>query len=285
MTVGSNDGGRSGNLEMVDVELRELEQHLLSVYIEEERTPVPQALFVSALSQLWILGLYELLRTWRQRVTELIAFSDSLSGLDDQEKNERLEELRRKHEKESGYKDGVPGFLIKPFEFVARDDGYRRRLTSAKDSSEMLFRRLEALRMTLAKHEIPRMKSTRAFAPGYGRIDMTNGSIYWQVSLGSEEVDLVSRRSLSDSIPTLLDDISDEVLNERVRSKVRMLPSSSYATKLVIATLFDGRQFPGTLIAWNMLPIAVRGHETMPFKGSEVVDVQPYEAESDHEHV
>jgi hypothetical protein len=35
-------------------------------------------------------------------------------------------------------------------------------------------------------------------APGYGRIDMLTGSIYWLVELRGDEVDLVSRRTLAD---------------------------------------------------------------------------------------
>ena len=62
---------------------------------------------------------------------------------------------------------------------------------------EPVFRRIESLRMNLAKHEVPKRKGERAMAPGYGRIDGSDGSIYWMVDLGNNEVDMVSRRSLS----------------------------------------------------------------------------------------
>ena len=45
-----------------------IEEHdLAAEYHEQETTPVPTAAMVSAVAQLWIFGLYELLRTWRQR--------------------------------------------------------------------------------------------------------------------------------------------------------------------------------------------------------------------------
>jgi hypothetical protein len=36
---------------------------------------------------------------------------------------------------------------------------------------EPLFRRIEALRMNLAKHEVPKLHAVPAMAPGYGRIN------------------------------------------------------------------------------------------------------------------
>ena len=55
------------NLAIVDEFIRDCETQLLHEYIEKERTPTESAMFVSAQSQLWIFGIYELLRTWRQR--------------------------------------------------------------------------------------------------------------------------------------------------------------------------------------------------------------------------
>src|SRR6266851_1391381 len=60
------------NLEMVDEYLRYQEESLLAEYMEAERTPLPAAIFVSALSQLRIFGVYELLRTWRQRAGDVL---------------------------------------------------------------------------------------------------------------------------------------------------------------------------------------------------------------------
>jgi hypothetical protein len=59
------------NVILVDLYLRDLERDLLRELIEIERTPFPATLIVSALSQMWIFAVYELLRTWRQRVKDL----------------------------------------------------------------------------------------------------------------------------------------------------------------------------------------------------------------------
>src|SRR6476646_10716229 len=67
-------GMQAINLDIVDVMLEGEELALLRRYIEIERTPLPEALYVSALSQLWIFGLYELLRTWRQRIDDVLRF-------------------------------------------------------------------------------------------------------------------------------------------------------------------------------------------------------------------
>lgn len=84
------------NLSLVDQYLEDLEINLLNEYIELERTPVNSAMFVSAISQLWIFALYELLRTWRQQVKELIKYGDELSkltGENRKKKNNRTKTL------------------------------------------------------------------------------------------------------------------------------------------------------------------------------------------------
>jgi hypothetical protein len=74
-------------------------------------------------------------------------------------------------EKLSEPSDGLV-FQCPPFERMARDPKYAAQLQSVFDNSEFLFRRLEALRMTLAKHEVPK-SGAYAMAPGYGRIHIS----------------------------------------------------------------------------------------------------------------
>src|SRR5690348_3804899 len=64
------------NIDIVDLFLREQEEYLRQRYIESEGTPTQEAIFVSAFSQLWVFGIYELLRTWRQRCKEVEAFAE-----------------------------------------------------------------------------------------------------------------------------------------------------------------------------------------------------------------
>lgn len=69
---------------------------------------------------------------------------------------------------------------------------------------EPLFRRLEAVRMRLAKHEVPKTYGMSAIAPGYGRIDMSDGSIYWMIEYKDGTCDIISRRGLADEFADLL---------------------------------------------------------------------------------
>jgi hypothetical protein len=66
------------NLGVVDRFLVGIELELLQEYEQLERTPMASATFVSALTQLWIFGVYELLRTWRQRVGDVLDFVQNL---------------------------------------------------------------------------------------------------------------------------------------------------------------------------------------------------------------
>jgi hypothetical protein len=168
------------NLMLIDFYLRDLESDLARELFETERTPMPSTMVVSALSQLWIFAAYELLRTWRERVKRLkqdaqkppvpvspAEADDDLAGL---WLKEQLEQLRK-------------------------DKGFGRDLDRAFGRVDHVFRRIEALRMNLAKHEVPKARGVPAMAPGYGRIDGLTGSIQWQVDLGNKWVDLVSADS------------------------------------------------------------------------------------------
>jgi len=177
------------NVMLVDFYLQDLERDLLKLYIGIERTPFPDVLIVSALDQMWIFALYELLRTWRQRVRDLKqeaqkAPSPTAEGEDDEPGLEELAVVYRKSQ----------------LKRLRDDPSFEGELSEAYDRIEPLFRRIEALRMNLAKHEVPKMKGVPALAPGYGRIDMMSGSMIWQVDLGNMTVDMVSRRSLADQL-------------------------------------------------------------------------------------
>ncbi len=176
------------NVMLVDLYLRDLERDLLRELIEIERTPFPATLIVSALSQMWIFAVYELLRTWRQRVKDLK--HDAQKSAVQQSGHSKLAGLY--------YEDQLAHLRKKP--------AYAKELDRAVNLTEPLFRRIEALRMNLAKHEVPKLHRVPAMAPGYGRIDGITGSISWQIDLGNNLVDLVSRRSLADQLKTLVVD-------------------------------------------------------------------------------
>ncbi len=173
------------NIMLIDFYLRDLERDLLQKWFEIERTP-SETFFVSALSQMWIFAVYELLRTWRQRVKDLKR---------DAQKPPAAITARSRH-------SGI--YYDEQLAKLRKQPKYGSELDKAMNRMEPLFRRIEALRMNLAKHEVPKMKSVPAMAPGYGRIDGMDGSISWQIDLGNNTVDLVSRRSLSNQLRKLV---------------------------------------------------------------------------------
>jgi hypothetical protein len=173
------------NVMLVDFYLRDLEGDLLREYIDLERTPVQSAMFVSAMSQMWVFAVYELLRTWKQMVKELHSGgTKSSSESRDRSSLPNISEDMREHHRTKYANDAV----------------FREELESASRVIDPLYRRIDALRINLAKHEIKGIRGSVAPAPGYGRIDMINGSIYWIVDLGGNSVDTVSRRTIADEL-------------------------------------------------------------------------------------
>jgi len=262
------------NIHIVDAYLVDMEHDLLNEYMETERTPLEKALIVSAFSQLWILGLYELLRTWRQRSINIIKFAEELRFLDNSARESRISEQKERIKKAVGF-GGSEGFYWPAYEKAAREDDYAELIRKKVDQSERLFRRIEALKVSLAKHELPKVRETSfAVAPGYGRIDMTDGSIYWQVVLRDNEVDLVSRRSIANQCRELAGDRSYAILPQHLQEKVKKFPKHGYADKLVTVILKDGREYHNVMIVWSKEVIGVMGYGDLPFDVSDVIDVR-----------
>jgi hypothetical protein len=176
------------NVMLVDFYLRDLEHNLLIELVRLEKTPFDSAVFVSAISQMWIFAAYELLRTWRQRVRDLKRDAGKPAP------------AAQATEEDSDMAKASEQMRLTLLERVREDKNYVAILDEAMGRVEPVFRRIESLRMNLAKHEVPRRKGLPAMAPGYGRISYDDGSFYWTVDLGDKEVDIVSRRGLADAL-------------------------------------------------------------------------------------
>ncbi len=261
------------NIDLVDAHLSDWETALLAEYMEKERTPLESAVTVSAFSQMWVYGLYELLRTWRQRALEVYRFAQELRLLDEPARATLVSE-KKQQIKEAMALAGSEVFYWPPYEKAAEDDDYVESIRKAVDQSERLFRRIESLRMSLAKHEVTKEKGSFAMAPGYGRIDMTDGSIYWQVVLQENEVDIISRRSLADECRELVKDRSHVILPINIQEKVKDFPKHSYALKKVSVVLKDGTEYKNVLVAWLREIVHVLGQDKVPFDADDVVDVR-----------
>ena len=128
--------------------------------------------------------------------------------------------------------------------------------------------------MHLAKHEMPKQKGSEAMAPGYGRIDMNDGSITYQVLLRDNEVDLISRRALATAIEHIGDDVGDVYLPTAVRPLLKGIPEIHYGIKQVRVTLPDGSVYSRVLVAWDRQIVAVLDHDEIPLNASEVTTVE-----------
>jgi hypothetical protein len=263
-------GMQAVNLAIVDSMIEEMEGNLLAEYHRLERTPVPSVMVVSALSQLWIFGAYELLRTWRQRLQDVLSFADQLAGLGPEKVEERIANKETQLQDRSSDPIGsVPHGNA--YRRAASDPEYCESLRTALYRSDLPFGRIEALRVHLAKHEVPKRRGLYGAAAGYSRIDY-DGSIQFHVPLGDNEVEMVSRRQIADDVRRLADDRPLLVLGLDLQARVKTFSPSSYGIKRVILALRDGSRCEAH-IAQNRHIVRVSGYEVPPFDGSFVVDV------------
>lgn len=121
---------------------------------------------------------------------------------------------------------------------------------------------------------MPGVKGSYAMAPGYGRIDMMTGSIYWQVILRGNEVDLISRRGIADDCRRLALNRDVLILPESIQEKVRKLPDHSYGVKCIAVVLDDGTTYRGVYVGWAKEVLLVEGHEAVPFDVSHIIEVE-----------
>lgn len=266
------------NLELVDTSLEDLEAALLAEYMELERTPSMSTMFVSALSQLWLFGVYELLRTWRQRAKEVLRWHNQLQSQPVGEREKLLAGKRREIEHRSANPEWAVVEHWSSYERVASEISLGEEVGRAIDRTELVYKRIEAFRVALAKHELPGSKGSFAMAPGYGRIDLSTGSITWRVILRGNEVDSISRREIAEELrrlPLRKPQILPDVIQERVKK----LPNMSYGIKRVAVAVEGGLEFGGVFVAWNREVVGVHGHSETPFEVEKVIDVRPDPAE------
>jgi hypothetical protein len=247
------------NIALSDQALRDWEAALMRKYLESDGTPIQSAVFVSAFSQLWLFGLYELLRTWRERAEEIIKFAQSLSGLAVQAKQEKMAQTRAQIEARTADKSEAD-MRWKPFQRAVEDPAFVEAIGKAIDCSESVWRRLEELRVNLAKHQVPKSKGGFAMSPGYSRIDESTGSIYWQIDLGDKEVDIVSRQRISDQLLTQLStECGRPFVPRALRLKLQQIPRFAYGARQCTATLDDGRRFD-VVIVWNEVKVTAKNY-------------------------
>lgn len=178
------------NLAIVDQFIMQQETELLQRYRREDRTPIDLAMFVSAQSQMWIFAAYELMRTWRQRATETVKWYRN-GGLE--LKINALEDSKgfMHHGRESRARE-LREIIANPALIGTIEEDIRR--------THIPFKRMEFIRVSLAKHEVSGKPKAIAYAPGYGRINSYCGALDFQMTTGPVILDNISRRDIADEI-------------------------------------------------------------------------------------
>lgn len=199
-------GMQARNIAMVDISvIRPIEGQALTAYMERERTPVDILLPLSALSQMLVFSLYEFLRTWRQRAKEIIRIAERYQSLPEGERDAFLAKSVSDAEAKENMVKIAPTFYSEHIAKVS-DTRFVDGLKSYFELSEGLFRDAEALRVNLAKHEVPKTPGIIAEAPGYGRMSYRDGAIYWFLTLKDGSLLQVNRRELANVFLGIDDD-------------------------------------------------------------------------------
>lgn len=183
---------------VVDRHIENLEVQLFREYMAEDRTPL-WGILVVALSQMWVFSLYELLRTWRQMANELSRYATDLETLHGKQRDDRIGRERARVKKVQSHVHMPDRSYDRCFEAVERDASFGERVKSALAATEGIFREIESLRITLAKHEVPKT-GFRAEAPGYARLDHSSGSLCWMIALKDGSSRIISRRSIAERV-------------------------------------------------------------------------------------
>jgi hypothetical protein len=177
------------NIGVIDSVITTSEYELLREYFRIERTPFEDAIVVSAISQMWIFSLYELLRTWRNRIHKLKRWQEN-GGL-----NLFIDKCQESEDKEMN----LPKMILMQHAERMRDDtSFGLLLDKHKAELDGVFHLTESIRINLAKHEAPGKKNLIPPAPGYGRINMICGAMDYEILHADETYSIANRRDLAD---------------------------------------------------------------------------------------
>lgn len=178
------------DIAVLDPFLTQQEYALLEELLDIERTPTESAMFVSALSRMWIFSLYEVLRTWRQRIRILL----------DSKSKGTLQRFIDRAEKDSG---NTAAYIQAEQAVRVREDvEFANLLEEHKAALEQVYRCTETLRICLAKQEKKGDREMKSIPrrSGYGRINPHCGAIDFEVLERDGSIDYVNRRVLAEML-------------------------------------------------------------------------------------
>lgn len=186
-------GMQAMNVGIADSVITESEYALLHEYIEIERTPLETAMAVSALSQMWVYGLYEVLRMWRDRrfqfekLRQNGGIDPKIESMPDDDPLNLTIEIRK-------------GQMLR----YRDDQNYRDQIDKAWSDIEPVYRMTELFRINLAKHCAPGKDGILPRAPGYGRINMWCGALNYELIEKDGSYTILNRRDIADALRACL---------------------------------------------------------------------------------
>ena len=177
------------NLAIVDEFTMDLEYAYLRSKFDETNTPY-QSVFLSAQSQMWIFSAYELMRTWREKISKYLKAADN-GGLP-----LKLKELQ----KPLGYENFTVQKRIEEINLLIEKPELIETMRDDLKRTQMLFTQMELLRMSLAKHQMRKRPSAAVQAPTVGYMNRWCGSLEYQINSGQMIICNLSRRDIADGI-------------------------------------------------------------------------------------
>jgi hypothetical protein len=158
--------------------VRPLELHTARKLFQEE-SATDLLLALNGVSQMWLFSLYEFLRTWRQRAKQLLKLADQYAKTKPAKRKAFLKHsLSDAKAKEKHIFSGA-SFYSHHISKIA-DPVFVASIKAYYEKTDGFFSWIEELRMNLAKHEVPKTRGMVAEMPGYARMDVVTGTLYWQ---------------------------------------------------------------------------------------------------------
>mgnify|MGYP005629659199 FL=1 len=111
-----------------------------------------------------------------------------------------IENQRKKIQKASSLLINETSSQEIDFKKIEEHEDYLHELKDSFEKIEPIFRTIEKLRVTIAKHEIPKSKGLFAQGPGYARIERNTGSMLWMIVTKDRYSEMISRRMISDKL-------------------------------------------------------------------------------------
>lgn len=191
-------GMQAMNIGVVDQLITHYEYSLLDEYNAIDKTP-DSTMAVSALSQMWIYSLYEVLRMWRHRKFEFEKLQKNggiVSKVKDMIDDPLNQTVKTRKRQMLRFKD---------------DTQYRERINAVWNNIEEIYRAIDLIRMNLAKHCASGNDNLIPRSPGYARINDWCGALDFQLIKKNTDypaIDngsyytILSRRDIADALRT-----------------------------------------------------------------------------------